>query len=127
MASARRDLAPLRRILAVELEKVEGAEHHPVVVAAAADQFEHRKPIVVAGDRLAVDNAGARLERGDRRGREREVVGEIGAAAAHEAHSAALARGDDAEAVVLDLVKPTRSSVALPQLKQFPDLGRAYP
>ena len=47
-------------ILAVELEQVEGAEHGVTVVTKGTDQLEHREPAVVADDRLAVDQAGAR-------------------------------------------------------------------
>src|SRR5215468_8407015 len=43
----------------VELKQIEGAQDHVPVAAALAQLPEDRNAVVVAGDRLAVDQAGA--------------------------------------------------------------------
>ena len=50
-------LAP--QVLAVELQQVEGEQEHVRPLGLAAQPLEHREPVVVAGDRLAVDQARA--------------------------------------------------------------------
>ena len=58
-----RGLAHLQRVaaqvVAVQLDQVEGVEEHGAVVAAVADAIELGDAALVAGDRLAVDDAGA--------------------------------------------------------------------
>jgi hypothetical protein len=62
--------------------------------------------VVAAAHRLAVDDAGARTQAGERLDDQREAVGQVVARAAVEPHARTLLARDDAEAVVLDLVQP---------------------
>jgi transposase len=57
-------LAP--QIIAVQLDQVEGVEEDEGVVAAVADAVEARHAVVAAAHRLAVDDAGARAQAGER-------------------------------------------------------------
>jgi hypothetical protein len=50
-------LAP--QIAAVEFEQVEGAEGDAAIMPVSAKKLEVGEPVAVAGDRLAVDQAGA--------------------------------------------------------------------
>src|SRR5262249_24236035 len=59
-----------------------------------------------AGDRLAVDNAGAGVQACQRVDDQREATGKFISRTAVEPHLRALLARDDAEAVVLDLVQP---------------------
>ena len=43
----------------------------------APDQFEHREPVVLANDCLAIDQAGLHRQFADGQGDEREAVGEV--------------------------------------------------
>ena len=58
--------------------------------------------------RLAVNDAGARTQAGERLHDQREAVGEVVAGAAVELDPVAVLTGDDPEPVVLDLVQPQR-------------------
>ena len=69
-----------------------------------ADAIKARHAAIVAANRFAVDDAGARAQAGHRLDDEGKPVGEIVAWAAIQAHAVAVLAGDDAEAVVLDLV-----------------------
>ena len=66
-----------------------------------------RQAVRVDRDRLAVKNARAHRQPRNRRHREREAVGEVVAVPGYEAHAVAVAMGDDAKTIVLDLVNPT--------------------
>jgi hypothetical protein len=46
--------------------KVEGIEERLAVIPSVADTVERRDAVVVAGDRLAVDDAGARAQTSQR-------------------------------------------------------------
>ena len=70
------------------------------------NEIERGNTVVIAGDSFAVDNAGARAQPGERINDQREAVGEIVAWTAVEPHLHALLAGNDAEAVVLDLMQP---------------------
>ena len=74
-----------------------------------SNQVEDRKSTLVTDDRLAVDDAGAGRECGDRRDRRRKAVSQIVAVAAQEPDASALTVRQDPEAIVLDLVNPTGS------------------
>ena len=50
-------LAP--QVLAIQLEEVEGVEEDILARRLAPQPFEHRKPVLIAGHGLAVDQAGA--------------------------------------------------------------------
>jgi len=71
-----------------------------------ADEIERGDAIVITGDSFAVDDAGARAQPGKRINDQREAMGEIVAGTAIEPHLRAILAGNDAEAVVLDLVQP---------------------
>src|SRR5260221_2530281 len=70
---------------------------------------EARHAVVAAAHRLAVDDAGARAQAGERLDDQPEADGQIVAGAAVEPHAVAVPAGDNAEAVVLDLVQPGRA------------------
>ena len=105
-----RGLAHLERlapqVVAVQLDQVEGVQEDAGVVAAVADAVEARHAVVAAAHRLAVDDAGARAQTGQRLDDQREAIGQVVAGAAVEPHAVAVLARDDAEAVVLDLVQP---------------------
>jgi hypothetical protein len=48
------------QVIAVQLDQVEGVQEHARIVAGVADAIEGCNAGVVAGDRLPVDDAGAR-------------------------------------------------------------------
>src|SRR6516165_6248289 len=73
---------------------------------AIADAVEARDPVLAASDRLAVEDAGARAQPGERLDDEREAVSEIVARPAVELHAVAVLARDHPEAVVLDLMHP---------------------
>jgi len=73
----------------------------------ASPCVEARHAVAVAGDRLTIDDAGLRAYPCQSFHDQREAVCEVIAGAAVEPHAVAVLAGDDAEAVVLDLVQPT--------------------
>ena len=60
-----------------ELDQVEGVGEDAGVVAAVADAVEARHAILAAAHRLAVDDAGARAQAGERLHDQRETVGQV--------------------------------------------------
>jgi hypothetical protein len=70
------------------------------------DEIERRNAVVIAGDSFAVDDAGARAQACQGLDNQREAMGEIIAGTAVEPHPLAVLAGNDAEAVVLDLMQP---------------------
>ena len=66
-------------------------------------------PVVITGNRLAIDDAGARGQAGQGFDDQREAMRETIAKAAVEPHLCALLAGDDPKAVVLDLMQPSAS------------------
>src|SRR5262245_32593142 len=58
-----RGLADLKRVapevIAVQLDQVEGVQEREVIMAAVANEIERGNAVVIAGDSLAVDDAGA--------------------------------------------------------------------
>jgi hypothetical protein len=61
--------------------------------------------VVIAGNRLAIDDAGPRAQAGQRLDDQQEAAGEVVAGTAIEPHLCAGLAGNDAKAVVLDLVQ----------------------
>ena len=61
-----RGLANLKRItpqvVAVQLDQVEGVEEYLVVSALVTDEIERSDAVVITGNRLPVDDAGARAQ-----------------------------------------------------------------
>src|SRR5262249_45489907 len=94
-----RGLADLKRIapqiVAVQLDQVEGVEENAFVSAVVTDEIERGNAVVIAGDSLAVDDAGARAQACQRLGDQREAAGEVIARTAIETHSRAVARRDE--------------------------------
>ena len=70
------------------------------------NEIERGNDFVIAGDSFAVDDAGARPQPGERINDQREAVGEVIARTAVEPHLRASLAGNDAEAVMLNLVQP---------------------
>src|SRR5215831_4503346 len=105
-----RGLANLKRIapqvIAVLLDQVEGVKEYALVSALVTDEIERGHAVVIAGDSFAVDDAGARAQAGERINDQREATGEVIARTAVEPHPWAVLPGNDAEAIVLDLVQP---------------------
>jgi hypothetical protein len=75
-------------------------------MAAVANAIEQSDAVVITGNRLAVDDAGARAQAGQCLDDQREAIGEIIAGAAVEPHLRAVLSGDDSKAIVLDLMQP---------------------
>jgi hypothetical protein len=66
-------------------------------------------PVVLEYDRLAVDHRLVRREAANRVGDPRKAIDKVGGASAPNLDVCALLQGDDAEAVVLNLVLPAGS------------------
>src|SRR6516164_5627665 len=86
----------------IRSKRTETCCHH----AAVANEIERGNAVVIAGDSFAVDDAGARPQPGERINDQREAVGEVIARTAVEPHLRASLAGNDAEAVMLNLVQP---------------------
>ena len=103
-------LAEIKRItpqvVAVQFDEVEGVKEYALVSAVVTDEVERGNAVVIAGDSFAVDNAGARAQAGQRLDDQREAAGEVIAGPAVELHLRASLAGNDAEAVMLDLMQP---------------------
>jgi len=100
-------LAP--QVFAVEFDQIEGAQGHGAAVLLPTDQVEYCKSLLVTGDGLAVDYAGVCRQGSNRRGGQREAASKIVALPGEKPHTVAVAPRHDAEAVMLDFVKPIRS------------------
>ncbi|HYP58055.1 MAG TPA: hypothetical protein VEQ35_07190 [Beijerinckia sp.] len=115
-----RGLADLKRIapqvVAIQLDQVEGVKEYALVSALVTDEIERSHAVVIAGDSLFIDDAGARAQPGERINDQRETAGEVIARTTIEPHPLTVLAGNDAEAVMLDLVQP---SVARRQLIGF--------
>jgi len=76
-----RGLTDLKRIapqvVAVQLDEVEGVEEDAPVSALVPDEIERGDTVVIASDRLAIDDAGARAQASQGLGDEREAMGEV--------------------------------------------------
>jgi len=105
-----RGLAYLERIapqvVAVQLDEIEGVEEYALVSAVVPDEIERGNAVVVASNRLPIDDAGARAQASQRLDDQREAAREVIAGTAVEPHLRAVLAGNDAEAIVLDLVQP---------------------
>ena len=86
-------------------------------MASVANEIERGNAVVIAGDSLTIDDAGARAQACQRLSDQREAMGEVVARAAIEPHLRASLAGNDAEAIVLDLVQPLAAG------RQFCGLG----
>ena len=52
------------RVVAVELDQIEGVQERAVIMAAVANEIERGNAVVIAGDSFTVDDAGARAQPG---------------------------------------------------------------
>jgi hypothetical protein len=96
------------QIVAVQLNQVERVQEHAGVVAAVTDAIEAGHTLIVAGDRLAIDDAGPRAQPSQGLHDQREAAGQVIAGAAVEPNPRAVLTGDDPEAVVFDFMQPQR-------------------
>src|SRR5262249_35819086 len=94
------------QVVAVQLDEVEGVEKDAPVSALVTDEIERGHAAVIAGDSLAIDDSAARAQACQRLDDQREAMGEVVARTAVEPHPRASLAGNDAKAVVLDLVQP---------------------
>src|SRR5262245_1510639 len=108
--TSKRGLTDLKRItpqgVAVQLDEVESVEEYALVSALVPDEIERGDTVVIAGDSFAVDDAGARAQACQRLDDQREAASEVIARTAVEPHPLAVLAGNDAKAIVLDLVQP---------------------
>ena len=103
----RASIGSRRRILAVELQQIEGEQGDVGLGARPGTQkVKHRQTALVAFGELAVDDAGARPQRIDRRHYERVASCPIVTVAGDQARATVGARRHHPVAVVLDLVNP---------------------
>ena len=79
--TSKRGLADLKRIapqvVAVQLDQVEGVQERAVIVAAVANEIERGNAVVVASNRLPIDDARARAQARQRLDDQREATGEV--------------------------------------------------
>ena len=107
-----RRLARLQRlapqILAIQLQEVEGVEEDMLARRLEPQPFEHRQPVLIAGDRLAVDQARADLEPVNGLDDERIARCPIVPVPRQQPYTDGVSARHEAVAVVLDLVNPVR-------------------
>src|SRR5262249_59012248 len=108
--TSKRGLAHFQRItpqvVPVQFNEVEGVEEYALVSAVVADEIERRHALVVASNRLPIDDAGARAQACQRLDDQREAAREVIAGTAVEPHLRAVLAGNDAEPVMLNLMQP---------------------
>src|SRR5262249_15130230 len=95
-------------VVAIQFNQIEGVEEDSVVMPPIADAVEVRHPVVVTGDRLTVDDTGARAQAEQRLDDKRKALGQAVAWTAVEPHMIAVPARHEAKAVVLDLMQPDR-------------------
>ena len=99
--TSKRGLAHFQRIapqvVPVQLDQVESVEEGTVVVAVVANEIERRHAVVVASNRLPIDDAGARAQAGHRLDDQREAAGEVVARTAIKPHLRTVLARDDAD------------------------------
>src|SRR5215471_16480403 len=76
------------------------------VSALVTDEIERGNAFVIAGDSFAINNAGARAQASQRFDDQWEAAGEVVAWTTVEPHLSASLTGNNAEAVMLDLMQP---------------------
>jgi len=108
--TSKRGLADLNRIapqvVAVQLDQVEGVQERAVIMAAVANEIERGNALVIAGNRFAIDDAGAGAQTCERLDYQWEAVGEVIARTAVEPHSRPILPSNNPKAIVLDFVQP---------------------
>jgi hypothetical protein len=96
-------------VLAVELQKVEGIEEGLPIIRPAMQLLEHGYAGLIATDCLTIDRRGCRRQRRHGRVDARIALSPIEVAAGEQTHPAPPLAGDQAVAIVFDLVNPLRS------------------
>jgi hypothetical protein len=97
-----------RRSVPSSSSRSNALEQHVLASGLATQQFEDSQAALVASDSLAVDQAGAHLERVHRRDNRRIAWRPVVAVARQQPNAGAVATSHQPEAVVLDLVHPAR-------------------
>jgi hypothetical protein len=98
------------QIPSVEFQQVEGAKDRGRFAAMTSDQLKDGKPVFVANDRFAVDQAWPCSQSRDSGGNERKARREIVAMARYEPDASAVAPRENADAVMLEFVQPPTKS-----------------
>src|SRR6516162_4424751 len=65
------------QVVAVQFDEVEGVEEGVTVMASVADTVERGNAVIVASNRLPIDDAGARAQASQRLDDQREAAGEV--------------------------------------------------
>jgi len=73
---------------------------------AVANAIEQSDAVVITGNRLSIDDAGARSQAGQPLNDQWETIGEIIAGTAVEPHLRAVLSGDDPKTIMLNLMQP---------------------
>ena len=76
------------------------------ISALVPDKIERGHAVVIAGDSFTVDDARARAQACQRLDDQRKAASEVITRTAIESHLRAVLAGNDAEAVMLDLMQP---------------------
>jgi hypothetical protein len=97
----KRGLADLKRVtaqvVAVEFDKIEGIQKHAGVVPAVANAVKRRHAVVIARDRLSIDDARARAQAGHRLDDQWEAPRQVIAGAAVELDALTVLAGSSKE------------------------------
>ena len=101
------------QVVAVQLDQVEGVEEDARVMAPLAYAIEARHAVVAAGDRLTIDDAGARWQHCHGLAYEGEAGGPVVPVPGEQADTRGVPPGEEAVAIVLDLVQPARPARGL--------------
>ena len=85
-----RGLADLKRIapqvVAVQLNQIEGIEEYAIVRTVVPNEIERGNAVAIAGERFAIDDAGAGAQTGERVNDQQKAMGKIVARTAIEPH-----------------------------------------
>jgi hypothetical protein len=72
-----------------------------------ADQIEDSKPIIIANNRFAIDQAGANGKLADRHCSERKARREIVSGGGDQSHAGTIPSRQDTEAIMFDFMQPS--------------------
>jgi hypothetical protein len=102
------------QVLAIQFEEVEGVEEDMPTRRLAPQPFEYRGSVPIAGDCLAIDQAGTHLEVASGLGDERKAPGPVDAVPCQQPHANGVTSRHQPEAVVFDLVNPAGTARRVP-------------
>jgi hypothetical protein len=97
---------PLAHVVAVETQKVKGDQRGFCPALSGHERVEVAPPVGSQRHSLAVDQRLGAVEGGNRLGDLCKAIREVGAASAPDLDAFALPEGEDAKAVVFDLMQP---------------------